>query len=104
MEEIDVKQKQIMYEKHLISAEMLKKPYASVMITNDENMSIMLMEEDHIRLQVIMGGRKLKEAYDLYKKEIKFEKNLDKLKNNDYEADDEKLKLLITSFSYIFNL
>lgn len=47
---------------------------------------------------------KLKEAYDLYKKEIKFEKNLDKLKNNNYEEDDEKLKLLITSFSYIFNM
>ena len=28
---------------------------------------------------------KLKEAYDLYKKELKFERELDKLKNNDYE-------------------
>ena len=45
---------------------------------------------------------KLKEAYDLYKKELKFERELDKLKNNDYE--EEKLKLLITSFSYIFNM
>lgn len=47
---------------------------------------------------------RLKEAYDLYKKDLKFEKNLDKLKNNNYEEDDEKLKLLITSFSYIFNM
>lgn len=47
---------------------------------------------------------KLKEAYDLYKKERKFENNLSKLENSNYEEDDEKLKLLITSFSYIFNM
>jgi len=47
---------------------------------------------------------KLKEAYDLYKKQIKFENNLSKLENSTYEEDDEKLKLLITSFSYIFNM
>ena len=64
MEELDAKEKQLMYEKHLISSDMLKRPFASVMITKDENMSIMLMEEDHIRLQVIMGGMKLKEAYE----------------------------------------
>lgn len=47
---------------------------------------------------------KLKEAYDLYKKERKFENNLSKLKNSNDEEDDEKLKLLFTSFSYIFNM
>lgn len=47
---------------------------------------------------------KLKEAYDLYKKERKFENNLSKLENSNYEEDDEKLKLLFTSFSYIFNM
>lgn len=46
---------------------------------------------------------KLKEAYDLYKKEIKFETNLAKLENNDYK-EDKNIKLLITSFSYIFNM
>lgn len=46
---------------------------------------------------------KLKEAYDLYKKEIKFETNLAKLENNEYK-EDENIKLLITSFSYIFNM
>lgn len=46
---------------------------------------------------------KLKEAYDLYKKEIKFETNLTKLENNEYK-EDENIKLLITSFSYIFNM
>ena len=46
---------------------------------------------------------KLKEAYDLYKKEVKFEANLAKLENNEYK-EDKDIKLLITSFSYIFNM
>lgn len=46
---------------------------------------------------------KLKEAYDLYKKERKFETNLDKIKNKNFK-DDEELKLLITSMSFIFNM
>lgn len=56
--------KQVLAEKHLISPDLLKKPDASVMISDDDSMSIMLMEEDHIRLQVIMGGYKLDEAYE----------------------------------------
>ncbi len=46
---------------------------------------------------------KLKEAYDLYKKETKFKANLAKIENNEYK-EDENIKLLITSFSYIFNM
>lgn len=46
---------------------------------------------------------KLKEAYDLYKKEVKFETNLAKLENNECK-EDKDIKLLITSFSYIFNM
>lgn len=53
-------------EKHLISPNL--KSRASVMISDDENMSIMLMEEDHIRLQIIKGGFCLKEAWDLASK------------------------------------
>ena len=46
---------------------------------------------------------KLKEAYDLYKKEKKFDTNIHKIKNNKYK-DDKELKLLITSISFIFNM
>ncbi len=53
-------------EKHLISPNL--KNRASVMVSDDENMSIMLMEEDHIRLQVIKGGFCLKDAWDLANK------------------------------------
>ncbi len=55
-------------EKHLISLEMAQSKNGSVLINKEENMSIMLMEEDHIRIQIIMGGAKLKEAWDLANK------------------------------------
>ena len=61
--EISDIERQILAEKHLISLDMLKKPHGSVMISKDDSMSIMLMEEDHIRLQIILGGFKLQEAY-----------------------------------------
>lgn len=47
---------------------------------------------------------KLKEAYDLYKRERKFEDNLNKLESNDYGDEDEEFKLLIASFIFIFNM
>lgn len=61
--EISDIERQILAEKHLISPDMLTKPHGSVMISKDDSMSIMLMEEDHIRLQIILGGFKLGEAY-----------------------------------------
>ncbi len=47
---------------------------------------------------------KLKEAYDLYKRERKFETSLNNLKDNKNYKEDEKIKLLISGFSYIFNM
>ena len=52
-------------EEHLISPQMLNGNGQSVYVSKDQTMSIMLMEEDHIRLQVIMAGNALDEAYDL---------------------------------------
>lgn len=45
----------------------------------------------------------LKQAYDLYKKVIKFQNNIKKLKKCDF-TDSEKTRLLISSFSFIFNV
>lgn len=44
----------------------------------------------------------LKQTYDLYKKERKFQENLNKLKET--KTEDEAIKLIRTGFSYIFNL
>lgn len=60
--------KQAMAEEHLISPVMCGGNGKSVLINKDKTMSIMLMEEDHIRLQVIQAGLKLDEAYSLASK------------------------------------
>lgn len=51
-------------EEHLISPDMLKGEGKSVLLSKDNTASIMLMEEDHLRLQVIYGGFRLDEAYE----------------------------------------
>lgn len=50
-------------EKHLISPDLGMR--ASAMISEDETMSIMLMEEDHIRLQIIKSGFCLDDAWSI---------------------------------------
>lgn len=57
-------EKQKLAEKHLISFDMAKEEVGSCLISKDETMSIMLLEEDHLRIQVILGGFKLKDAFE----------------------------------------
>jgi Arginine kinase len=55
-----------MVERHLISPGLLDNyERAAVLLNSDSTISIMINEEDHIRLQVIYPGLQLKEAYDL---------------------------------------
>ena len=56
--------KQAMAEEHLISPVMCEGKGKSVMVNKDQTMSIMLMEEDHIRLQIIESGYALDKAYE----------------------------------------
>lgn len=65
MDDMSDMDKQAMCEEHLISDELTKRNGARALISKDKTMSIMLMEEDHIRLQIIMSGYKLEEAYSL---------------------------------------
>lgn len=64
MSELDSLDRRVMMEQHLISAELTKRSEAAVLISADDERSIMLMEEDHIRIQVIKSGFKLKEAFE----------------------------------------
>lgn len=58
-----------MVERHIISPDFAKKAGPKgLVISENESVSIMLLEEDHIRLQVISGGLKLSEAYEIAKK------------------------------------
>ncbi|SHI01621.1 protein arginine kinase [Clostridium grantii] len=66
-------------EKHLISNNLLKNKEMAAFIMDDlETMSIMINEEDHIRLQSITSGLNLEEAYNYIDKIDDFlEENLD---------------------------
>lgn len=50
-------------ERHLISPDFATQGDGALILTDDEAVSIMLCEEDHIRLQVMMSGLALKEAF-----------------------------------------
>lgn len=53
-------------ERHLISPEFASdRAGRALLLTDDEAVSIMFCEEDHIRLQVMMAGLALKEAYSV---------------------------------------
>ena len=65
LNEMSPTEKTAMAEEHLISPQMIKSNDGAVLVNTDKTMSIMLMEEDHIRLQIIKGGYCLDEAFDL---------------------------------------
>lgn len=52
-------------ERHLISPDLIKNAkYGAVVVSDDERISVMLNEEDHIREQCILKGLSLRDAYD----------------------------------------
>ena len=53
-------------EKHLASPEFVSESDGrAIVLSKDRTMSIMLNEEDHIRLQILMKGDNFSEAYDI---------------------------------------
>ena len=68
MSDVDSIDKYILLERHLISQEHLKGEHKAVIISKDEVISIMINEEDHLRIQVIKGGFNFDEAYRIINK------------------------------------
>lgn len=54
-----------MVERHVISPEFANKNAGAIILSDDESISIMIGEEDHIRIQVILSGLELEKAYDI---------------------------------------
>jgi protein arginine kinase len=55
-----------MVERHLISPEFARNPKGrALLLMNDESVSIMLNEEDHVRIQVMSSGLDLEGVYDI---------------------------------------
>lgn len=65
IDEIQPLQKRVLVEKHLISPNLAEEsPYGAVLLTENEEVSIMINEEDHIRIQCLFPGLQLAEALD----------------------------------------
>ncbi|MGI8605203.1 MAG: protein arginine kinase [Verrucomicrobiales bacterium] len=63
---LEATQKQVLVERHLISREQAAKgPGSAAVINRAQNLSIMINEEDHLRMQGILPGLDLKAAYAL---------------------------------------
>ncbi|NLK98627.1 protein arginine kinase [Defluviitalea saccharophila] len=58
--------KRALMESHVISPELVKKTIpCGVLLKNDESISIMINEEDHIRIQSVALGMNMSKAWDL---------------------------------------
>ena len=68
LDKISDGEKKKLSEAHLLSPQMLAGENHHCLINKDKTMSLMIMEEDHIRQQVILGGYKLDEAYEICNK------------------------------------
>lgn len=63
MNEMQPLQKEVLVEKHLISPHLAEdSPYGACLLTENEEVSIMINEEDHIRIQCLFPGLQLPEA------------------------------------------
>jgi protein arginine kinase len=66
LSELSSVQKQVLVERHLISREQAARSDGSAAVVNrSQTLSVMINEEDHLRLQSIRSGLHLREAYEL---------------------------------------
>ncbi|MBS4031130.1 MAG: protein arginine kinase [Clostridiales bacterium] len=80
MSEIPSLQRQVLVEKHLISPLLVKESHNSaVMLRFDQAVSIMINEEDHLRIQCLLPGLQLEQAFeeanrydDLFERELNY--------------------------------
>ena len=64
LEKLSKAEKNSLVERHLVSPEFIKKSSEKgLILSQDESVSIMINEEDHIRLQVIRDGLNFEESY-----------------------------------------
>ncbi|MDD4569656.1 MAG: protein arginine kinase, partial [Tepidanaerobacteraceae bacterium] len=63
MNELSGPQKNLLSEMHLISPDLTGSKNGAVIINQDETVSIMINEEDHLRIQTMLPGLQLDEAF-----------------------------------------
>lgn len=58
--------RRIFIEEHLISPGLIQRPdQSSFLLREDENITIMINEEDHLRIQVLLSGLNFEEGWNL---------------------------------------
>src|SRR6266478_7606720 len=79
LQDLSALDRQVLVERHLISREHAAKGGGSAVVVNRrQTVSIMINEEDHLRMQSIRSGLQLKQAYKLVDKiDSALEKKLD---------------------------
>lgn len=66
LRELSPVDRQILVDKHLISPDMLNNfQDKAVIMSQDETISIMINEEDHLRIQCLLSGLQLTEAWEI---------------------------------------
>ena len=65
MRELDENQRQALVDQHLVSPNLARQGYGMVLLDKDGSVSIMVNEEDHLRIQTLFSGLQLAEAWDL---------------------------------------
>lgn len=64
LNQLSPNQRQILVEKHLVSPQQAEaSDYKAVVLSEDETISIMVNEEDHLRIQCLLPGLQLEEAW-----------------------------------------
>ena len=78
MANIDTLTSQALVERHLISKNLQKSKYGAAFISKPEDISVMVNEEDHLRIQSIIRGFHLEDAYNnVARVDAEIKKNLD---------------------------
>ncbi len=64
-EKLSLQEKRLLLEKHLVSTEFINERLPGLLLLNkDESVSIMVNEEDHLRIQSLLPGLQLYRAWD----------------------------------------
>ena len=65
LEQLSERERAILVEKHMMSPALEEKlPYRNLVVSDDASIVIMVNEEDHLRIQSMVSGLRLHEAYE----------------------------------------
>ena len=67
VDQVDALTRTALVEKHLISPALATHPRTGLFISEDEQISVMVNEEDHFRIQTLLPGLQLEEAFRVAK-------------------------------------